>query len=143
MNKHLIVLTIGLTIAFGGISQTSKSDTTCIPNEKLREAISKIEEGKVAKEEIKLLKEQMANYESRLYVKDSIISAQDAQNKSYVELTKNFDLYVANLKKQNELAALAHQITIKELKREKVKKWLMTLSASLITIITTAYLNGK
>lgn len=142
MNKHSIVLIAGLTIASAGISQTSK-DTTCIPNEKLREAIVKIEEGKIAKEEIKLLKEQMANYEARIYLKDSIINAQEAQTKFYAEVAKNFDLYVANLKKQNELSALAHEVTLKELRKQKSKKWLMTISASLITIITTAYLNGK
>lgn len=142
MKKQLIALIIGVTIAFAGISQTSKPDTTCIPNAKLREAISKIEEGKIAKEEVKLLKEQILNYESRIKVKDSIQSVTDAQIGSYADMTKNFDLYVANLKKQNELITLAHQSTLRELKKEKGKKWIMT-GAFIASILTTAYFYGK
>lgn len=129
-------------IAYAGISQTFKPDTTCIPNEKLREAISKIEEGKIAKEEVKILNQKIENFQNQLTIKDSIILASNAKIGGYVDMTKNFDLYVANLKKQNELITLAHQTTINQLKKEKNKKWVMT-AGFIATLITTAYLYGK
>jgi len=62
-----------VAIAYDGISQTS-SDSTILPNEKLRLAINKIEAGKVSVEQISLLNNKVSLLKSQLSNKDSLIS---------------------------------------------------------------------
>jgi hypothetical protein len=143
MNKHLYALGIGIMIASACISQTSKKDTTCIPNDKLREAIAKIEEGKVAKQEILILKEQIQIQEKRIIGKDSSIQVLVEKNKTQEQIAKNFDLFVANLNKQIEINKLQNEVLEKQLKKEKGKKWMFTISAAIITFLSTALYYGK
>ena len=143
MNKHVFALLTGTMIASVCISQTSKPDTTCIPNTQLREAIAKIEEGKVAKQEIITLKEHISVQEQRILGKDSAIQMMTEKNKGYEQMTRNFDLFVANLNKQIELNKVEYDAVKKQLKVEKGKKWLFAISAAAITFLSTSLYYGK
>ena len=130
-------------IASACISQTSNPDTTCIPNAQLREAIAKIEEGKVAKQEIITLKEVIGIQEQRILGKDSAIQMMTEKTKGYEQMTRNFDLFVANLNKQIELKKVEYDAVKKQLKVEKGKKWLFAISAAAITFLSTSLYYGK
>lgn len=129
MKTLKIALTILTMTPFISISQTSKKpDTSCIANEKLREAVILIEEGKLYRQENDVLKEKITNLESQLKNRDSAINYYASKERDLLLISTNFDNYVKTSKKQIENLEVMHGMVLKQIGRQKKQKlWVAIL----------------
>lgn len=136
MKKQSLVLIILILIAYCGISQTYKNDSTltCIPNYQLKQAVILIEEGKLAKQELYLIKEKVQLLEKKLDNKDTLINSlkdKDLNWKVYqhkIEQSQNqIQIQINNLEESNKVQK-------KISKKYKNQRWLFAIIATLVTV---------
>lgn len=132
----LFIITIALTLC--AHSQSSR-DSTLLPNDQLRLALQKIEEGKQCAQELQLQKEQNKLLYQRIDVKDSIILKYKTVSETLNHLIDNYKLSESNLESQTELQAKGIKKLERSLKWQKVKT-LFTAGAGIVGIGTLAYL---
>jgi hypothetical protein len=128
-----------IAIPYASISQNSKPnkpDTTCIPNATLKEAVALIEEGRIAKKEIELLREKVAVLTEQLRVKDSTISLFARRENDLMAISNNFDRYVESTNTQISNLTEMYKVSRNETKKERRKKWLATIGGILTTAVT-------
>lgn len=141
MKKSVFVLISLIAIPFVSISQNSiptKEDTTCIPNSTLKDAIVLIEEGRIAKKEVELLRQKVDVMGTQLRVKDSTIALFAKREHDLLMISNNFDRYVTNSNAQIENLREINKETIKQVKKERKQKWLIGLSGVLTTALGIA-----
>lgn len=123
-----------IMIPFISISQTSKRpDTSCISNEKLREAIILIEEGKLYRQENDVFKEKIKVLEAQVANRDSIILLFAQKEKDLMLISSNFDNYVKTSKKQIENLEAMHGMVLKQIGREKKQKKLVAILGLIVS----------
>lgn len=130
-----------IAIPFVSISQNStpnKEDTTCIPNSTLKDAIVLIEEGRIAKKEVELLRSKVDVMAAQLRVKDSTIALFAKREQDLLMISNNFDRYVTNSNAQIENLKEINKETVKQVKKERKQKWLIGLSGVLTTALGIA-----
>lgn len=128
-----------IAIPFASISQNSKSpkpDTTCIDNATLKEAVALIEEGRIAKQEIVLLKEKIAVMNEQLRIKDSTIALFARRENDLMAISNNFDRYVETTAVQINNLTEMYKVSRSETKKERRKKWFVGVSGILATALT-------
>ena len=124
MKKLIIIQIVLILFSLKAISQTSNDDTTiCIPKVDIQKAINIIETGKIANQELQITKLKVSQLENVIINKDSIIA----------KLNQNIVDYKAIMQKQttiehNNNIIITNQIklqeiTAKQLKKQKLKKW--------------------
>ena len=124
MKKLIIIQIVLILFSLKAISQTSNDDTTiCIPKVDIQKAINIIETGKIANQELQITKLKVSQLENVIINKDSVIA----------KLNQNIVDYKAIMQKQttiehNNNIIITNQIklqeiTAKQLKKQKLKKW--------------------
>jgi hypothetical protein len=133
------MLTVLILFSLKGISQTSNDDTTiCIPKIEIQRAINIIETGKIANQELQIIKVKVTELETLIINKDSIIS----------KLKQNIVDYKAIMQKQTTVEhnnniiinnqIKLQEITTKKLNKQKAKKWI-----TLVLGVTLGFLISK
>jgi len=117
----LFVITI-LT-AFRGISQTSNDSITCLPNSQLKAAIVKIEQGKIVKQELDFTNEKVSLLETRIVLKDSIITFLREKDALNNKMMWSFEDTIDNYKKIVDNLELKYKIQRTIARRQKLAKW--------------------
>lgn len=107
-----------------GISQNLNDSVTCIPNVQLRKAINLIENGKVVKQELELVKQKSVLLESRISVKDSIISQYVKNEENWNKIDNNYKKQIANDKDYQKNTQLIFEEQRNQIRGLKFKKWL-------------------
>ena len=139
MKKLIIIQTVLILFSLKGISQTSNDDTTiCIPKIEIQRAINIIETGKIANQELQIIKVKVTELETLIINKDSIIS----------KLKQNIVDYKAIMQKQTTVEhnnniiinnqIKLQEITTKKLNKQKAKKWI-----TLVLGVTLGFLISK
>jgi hypothetical protein len=139
MKKLITMLTVLILFSLKGISQTSNDDTTiCIPKIEIQRAINIIETGKIANQELQIIKVKVTELETLIINKDSIIS----------KLKQNIVDYKAIMQKQTTVEhnnniiinnqIKLQEITTKKLNKQKAKKWI-----TLVLGVTLGFLISK
>lgn len=121
--KILIVLLLVVT-AYGAHSQTS--DTTCLPNTQLKQALKLIEQGKVDRIELEQVKGQQVQLQE-------IVKGKDERIVNLQQQVTTGDVMNANLTTQNNLKDQTIASLNKALKKQKTKTVLAGISAVLIS----------
>jgi hypothetical protein len=85
-----------------GISQNSIDSVTCIPNNQLRNAIKKLEECQIIKEQLIISQENNGYLLNRIEIKDSIINIYKQADSLQNQQKENFEYLINNLNKQAE-----------------------------------------
>ncbi len=109
--------------AFAASSQSS-NDTICLPKSQLLKAVSAIEEGKVAKEELEQQKEKNRLSEERIRVKDSSISELARRGETLERLVENREKAVGNLNSRIENLDKSINLYKKAQRRQRSYKWI-------------------
>lgn len=117
-----------MLLGYAGISQTSKPDTLLpIPVTQLKKAITLIEQGKVCRDEVQILKTQNAILENQVSTKDSIITRYKKNEsdyrvsiKYYKDMNVNYEEIIDNLDENIKI----HQ---KFIKKQKFNRYLYAL----------------
>jgi hypothetical protein len=139
MKKQTIMLTVLILISLKGISQTSNDDTTiCIPKRDVQRAINIIETGKIANEELQLIKLKNTSLENIILNKDSIISKMNIQIEDYKSIIKKQSLAEHNNNVMINNQIKLYEITTTKLNKQKSKKWI-----TLILGVTLGFLISK
>jgi hypothetical protein len=139
MQKLITILTVLIFFNLKGISQNSNEDTTiCIAKKDVQRAINIIETGKIANEELQLIKLKNTSLENIIINKDSIISKMNIQIYDYKNIIKKQTLAEHNnniiINNQNKL----YEITTTKLNKQKSKKWI-----TLVLGVTLGFLISK
>lgn len=116
-------------MTLGGISQTyNDTSITCLPNIKLRKAIVLIERGKVTESQLMLREIKILNLEQ-------IIKNQDSTLNEYIRVDSLKSAMIMNYKKlaENDLARIKNykyneELYVKQLRRQKFKKWVTLIA---------------
>jgi len=117
-----ITLLILILLTYRGISQTA-SNNTCIPNEQLKKAINLIEQGKVCKDEVQLLKSKIVQLDSSITNKNKLI-AEYQKNLGYQDtIISGYAGVVKNLQKSIANGVQTFALQKEKLKKERYKKW--------------------
>lgn len=118
------------------LSQTSKSDTTCLPNSQLKAALVKIEQGKQAAFELKAAKRENELLSRDNLTKDSLIAVmiyrQDIFKRIEATYQQDSIIYTNHVKLlQNNISALtvSHK---KEIGKQKRKTFAAKAVAGLL-----------
>jgi hypothetical protein len=111
-----------MLIALGSISQTS-NDTLCIPVSQLKKAIVKIESGKVAAQEVVLLKDKIQLIERKVALKDSLIVIYMKNEGNYRRLINNYEATIENNAKLINNLEVSVKYHKKIARRQKFQKW--------------------
>ena len=122
--RRIIVLIVLLHLTLSGISQIASDSITCLPNSKLRAAIKKIEDCKILREELEQTQKGIIILETRVNLKDSIISDYEAKDFLWQKTMINYDSIVLNLNKQIINDKAINTIQSFKLKTLKINKWL-------------------
>ena len=128
MKKLVITLIILVLWTSKGISQNSNDSVTCIPNNQLRKAINLIENGKVVKQELEIVKERSVVLEYRLSVKDSTINEYLSKEKNWKNLDKNYKNQIFNYQEYGKNTQIIFEKQRKEIRNQKLKKWMGILA---------------
>jgi hypothetical protein len=122
MKKLIVILIILILSKYNAISQNLDS-LTAIPNSKLRIAINVIERGKVTEEELIDTKQKVAYLQNRIIIKDSLLLRYGQKDQYWrkVDSTNNKKIFHLNQYVQN--SQRIYDIQIKQLKSQKIQKW--------------------
>lgn len=124
MKKLIIIQIVLILFSLKAISQTSNNNTLiCIPKVQIQKAINIIETGKVTYQELQTTKLKVSQLDNVIINKDSIIA----------KLNQNIVDYKAIMQKQTQIEhnnniiitnqIKLQEITTKQLKKQKLKKW--------------------
>ena len=133
----LVMLTLLLTLT---ISQTCRSQTTTIPNQKLRDAAKLIELGKIDRELVKAYKVQVEFLNQRIAAKDSTIANYIAADTVGARILQSYKDEVENLKAQRDIAVKAMNQQNKRLRRHKRKTVFVAIAGPAVTAAAFIYL---
>ena len=111
-----------------GISQNSNDSVACIPNTQLRKAINLIENGKVVKQELEIVKERSVILEYRISVKDSTISEYLYKEGNWKKLDENYKKQIVNYQEYGKNTQIIFEKQRKEIRNQKLKKWMGILA---------------
>lgn len=111
-----------------GISQTLNDSVTCIPNVQLRKAINLIENGKVVKQELELVKERSVVLEFRISVKDSIINQYIKNENNWKKIDSNYKKTIFNYEDYTKNTQRIFEEQRSKIRHLQVKKWLGVLA---------------
>lgn len=128
MKKLLITLIILVLWTSKGISQTLNDSVTCIPNVQLRKAINLIENGKVVKQELELVKERSVVLEFRISVKDSIINQYIKNENNWKKIDSNYKKTIFNYEDYTKNTQRIFEEQRSKIRHLQVKKWLGVLA---------------
>ena len=112
-----------MTLTAYDASSQSSSDTICLPKAQLLKAVSAIEEGKVAKEELAQQRANNTLSEERIRVKDSSISELTLKGQTLERLVRNREDAVANLNSRIENLDKSINLYKKAQRRQRSYKW--------------------
>lgn len=111
-----------------GISQNSSDSVTFIPNTQLRKAINLIENGKIVKQELELVKERSVVLEYRISTKDSIISQYLTKEKNWNKIDANYKQQLSNYNNYAKNSQRIFEQQRKQIRGLKFKKWVGILA---------------
>lgn len=137
--KFLYVLTGLILLTFSVSSQISRSDTTCIPDEKLRLALKKIEQGKLDAAELQMTRMHLDLANRSMDMKDSVISSQWVLISSFKSSVENYRSQLVMQKARTDIANFNMDALEKQLKRQKIKTWFVG-AAGVLGSVGIAYL---
>lgn len=112
-----------LHLTLSGISQIASDSVTCLPNSKLRLAIKKIEDCKILKEELEQTQKGIIILETKVSLKESIISDYEAKDFLWQKTMINYDSIVLNLNKQILNEKGINTIQKFKIRTLKINKW--------------------
>lgn len=113
-----------MTLTAYAASSQSSSDTICLPKAQLLKAVSAIEEGKVAKEELEQQRAKNSLSEERIRVKDSSISELARRGETLGRLVENRETAIANLNSRIENLDKSINLYKKAQRRQRSFKWI-------------------
>ena len=128
MRKLLLTLIILVLWTSKGISQNLNDSVTCIPNTQLRKAINLIENGKVVKQELDIVKQRSIILESRIALKDSIISQYVKNENNWKKIDSNNKQRIFNYEEYAKNTQRIFEEQRSQIKHLQVKKWLGILA---------------
>ena len=128
MRKLLLTLIILVLWTSKGISQNLNDSVTCIPNTQLRKAINLIENGKVVKQELDIVKQRSVILESRIALKDSIISQYVKNENNWKKIDSNNKQRIFNYEEYAKNTQRIFEEQRSQIKHLQVKKWLGILA---------------
>jgi hypothetical protein len=128
MKKLIITLTILMLWTSKGISQNSSDSVTSIPNHQLRKAINLIENGKIVKQELELVKERSVVLEYRISTKDSIISHYVKKEENWNKIDANYKQQLSNYDNYAKNTQRIFEEQRKQIRGLKLKKWIGILA---------------
>jgi len=111
-----------------GISQNSSDSVTSIPNTQLRKAINLIENGKIVKQELELVKERSVVLEYRISTKDSIISQYVIKEDNWKKIDVNYKQQLSNYDSYAKNSQKIFEEQRKQIRGLKFKKWVGILA---------------
>jgi len=102
-------------------SQTTTTDATLVPNDKLRDAAKLIEKGKVDAARIVLLNEKIDFLNQRIALKDSIIRVYVLKDTATAAVINTYRSEISNLEEQKAIAVQEMKDQNKQYRRQKRK----------------------
>ena len=139
MKKLITILTVLILISLKGISQTSNDDTTiCIPKIEIQRAINIIETGKVANQELQIIKLKITELENLIINKDSIISKLNIKIQDYKSIVTK-----QSLAEHNNNIIINNQYKVQEIINTKLKKQKSAKWVTLVLGVTLGFLISK
>lgn len=121
------------------IYPTCQSQTTTVPNQKLRDAAKLIELGKIDRELVKAYKVQVEFLSQRIALKDSIIASYVLKDTTSNRILQTYKDESVNLKAQRDMAVKAMNQQNKLLRRQKRKTVFVAIAAPAITVAAFIY----
>ena len=111
-----------------GISQNSNDSVTCIPNTQLRKAINLIENGKVLKQELDLVKERSVVLEYRISNKDSVIGQYIYKEDNWKKIDANYKQQIFHYEEYAKNSQRIFEEQRRQIRGLKFKKWVGILA---------------
>ena len=113
-----------MTLTAYDASSQSSSDTVCLPKSQLLKAVSAIEEGRVARQELEQQTAMNRLSEERIRVKDSSISELTLKGQTLERLVRNREDAVANLNSRIDNLDRSIILYKKAQRRQSSYKWI-------------------
>lgn len=137
----MIILAIILPILAATSQTLSKDSVTCLPNYQLRQAMKLIDQGKLDREELAIVRGNVSLMGFRLSLKDSTISALNWKDSMNSKIQLNYESRITNKDQQLVVKDQIISDWNKKYKRQKARTRLAVIGGFLAVAATVYFLN--
>lgn len=137
----MIILAIILPILAATSQTLSKDSVTCLPNYQLRQAMKLIDQGKLDREELAIVRGNVSLMGFRLSLKDSTISALNWKDSMNSKIQLNYESRITNKDQQLVVKDQIISDWNKKYKRQKARTRLAVIGGLLAVAATVYFLN--